>query len=63
VSRGRPDTPADRARRRRSLAIALGLIAFMAIIYATTITRMHQNTRAGLEAARAAAAANPSGVR
>ena len=38
---------AARARRRRSLAIALGLVAFMAIIFVTTAVRLVQNTRAG----------------
>ena len=38
---------AARARRRRSLAIALGLVAFMVIIFATTAVRLVQNTRAG----------------
>ena len=34
---------AAKARRRRSLAIALGLVAFMAIVFVTTAVRLVQN--------------------
>ena len=36
------DTAAE-ARRRRSLAIALGLVAFVVIVFLTTLIRMGQN--------------------
>ena len=49
--------PVDRARRRRSLAIALGLVAFIVVVYLVTMVRMTQNTRAGDRQREAAAAA------
>ena len=35
---------AARARRRRNLAIALGLVAFILIVFTTTMIRLAQNT-------------------
>ena len=35
--------PAAQARRRRNLAIALALVAFMVIVFSTTMIRMRQN--------------------
>jgi hypothetical protein len=51
---------AARARRRRNYAIALGLIAFMVIIFATTAIRLVQNTRADPAAGEAAAGSVPT---
>lgn len=31
------------ARKRRNLAIALGLVAFMVLIFVTTVLRLHAN--------------------
>jgi len=50
-----------RARKRRNLWIALGLVAFMVLVFSTTVLRMQQNQaneRAllGQPAAREAAA-------
>ena len=42
--------PAASARRRRSLAIALGLLLFIALIFAVTMVRLVQNTNARLAA-------------
>ncbi|MET4685328.1 hypothetical protein [Brevundimonas faecalis] len=33
-----------RARKRRNVAIALGLLAFIAVVYLITVSRMHANT-------------------
>ncbi len=41
--------PADAARSRRNVAIALALVAFAAVVFAVTMIRMAQNTRAGIE--------------
>ena len=42
---------AARARRRRNVAIALALVGFIVLVFATTATRLAQNTRAAREAA------------
>ncbi len=44
---GRPSTPADKARRRRSLAIAMGLVAFVALVFVVTMVRLAQNASKG----------------
>jgi len=38
--------PARRARNGRNLAIALGLIAFVIIVFVVTIIRLHGNVAA-----------------
>ena len=38
---------AAQARRRRNLAIALGLVAFIVNVFATTMIRTGQNSAAG----------------
>ena len=46
-----------RARKRRNLFIALGLVAFMVLVFLTTVLRLQQNqadARAELAAAGAA---------
>ncbi|WP_297799993.1 hypothetical protein [uncultured Brevundimonas sp.] len=52
-----------RARKRRNVAIALGLLVFIATVYAITVSRMHANNearKAADAAANAAAGAVPS---
>ncbi len=50
-------TPEElRARKRRNLWIALGLVAFIVLVFATTIVRLQRNQEAD-RAARALAAA------
>lgn len=46
-----------RARKRRNVAIAMGLLVFIATVYAITVSRMHANNEARkvAEAARNAA--------
>ncbi|RZJ74262.1 MAG: hypothetical protein EON88_37750 [Brevundimonas sp.] len=44
------------ARKRRNLWIALGLVAFIVLVFATTLLRMMHNS----EAARSAAQAVPA---
>ena len=47
-----------RARKRRNVAIAMGLLVFIATVYAITVSRMHTNNEArkAMEAAQNAAA-------
>ncbi|SJM70284.1 hypothetical protein FM111_14845 [Brevundimonas diminuta 3F5N] len=45
-----------RARKRRNVAIALGLLAFIALVYTVTVSRMHANNKARHEAEAAALA-------
>lgn len=45
-----------RARKRRNVAIALGLLAFIALIYLVTVSRMNANNQARQAAERAAVA-------
>lgn len=52
-------TPAEVARDRRNLAIAVALVAFVIVVFAVTTIRMSQNTRAA--AAERAAAIEASG--
>jgi len=40
---GREDEAAAKARRARNIAIALGLIAFVVLVYVVTIIRMGGN--------------------
>lgn len=40
---GREDPAAAKARRARNIAIALGLIAFVVLVYVVTIIRMGGN--------------------
>lgn len=51
------------ARRRRNVWIALGLVAFMTLVFVTTVLRLTQNQQAAREAravqAGAAAPARP----
>lgn len=47
-----------RARKRRNIAIAMGLLMFIATVYAITVSRMHANNEAR-KAAEAAAGAQP----
>ena len=35
-----------RARKRRNIAIAMGLLVFIATVYAITVSRMHANNEA-----------------
>lgn len=52
-----------RARKRRNVAIALGLLVFIATVYAITVSRMHANNearKAADAAANAAVGAVPS---
>lgn len=44
-----------KARKRRNLAIGLGLVAFIVLIYSVTVSRMHTNNQARLEQEAAAA--------
>jgi t-SNARE complex subunit (syntaxin) len=37
------DPPAARARRGRNIAIALGLVAFVVIVYVVTVVRLGAN--------------------
>jgi hypothetical protein len=49
VSRSDPfneGAEAARARRRRNYAIALGLVAFFVLVFATTALRLRQNIQA-----------------
>ena len=46
---------AAQARRRRSLAIGLALLAFVAVVFATTMIRMGQNTSSVRETVAAGA--------
>lgn len=49
------------ARKRRNVWIALGLVAFMALVFTTTFLRMQQNQRDAREARFSASApAHPS---
>ena len=41
----REGAPAATARRRRSIAIALMLIGFVALVFVVTMIRLSQNTR------------------
>ena len=42
-------TPAEKtARNRRNLMIALGLFAFIALVFVTTVVRMSSNYNAGV---------------
>ena len=34
-----------RARKRRNIAIALGLLAFIGVVYLITVTRMYNNSQ------------------
>lgn len=34
-----------RARKRRNVAIALGLLAFIGVVYLITVSRMHSNSQ------------------
>lgn len=46
----KPESPApidEKARKRRNLAIALGLGAFVILVYLTAIVRMSQGAAAG----------------
>ena len=43
-----------RARKRRNIAIALGLLAFIALVYMVTVSRMHANNQARQAAEQAA---------
>ena len=53
-------TPPELAtRKRRNVWIALGLVAFMVLLFATTYLRMMQNQKAAREATAAIAAAAP----
>ena len=47
-----------KARKRRNIAIAMGLLVFIATVYAITVSRMHSNNEArkAQEAAENAAA-------
>lgn len=45
-----------RARKRRNVAIALGLLGFIALIYLVTVSRMYANNRARVAAESAALA-------
>ncbi|MBN9481413.1 MAG: hypothetical protein J0I52_14335 [Bordetella sp.] len=45
-----------RARKRRNVAIALGLLAFIVLVYVVTVSRMHANNQARHEAEAAALA-------
>ena len=47
-----------RARKRRNIAIAFGLLLFIATVYAITVSRMHANN----EARKAAEAAQNAAV-
>jgi hypothetical protein len=40
---GREDEAAAKARRGRNLAIALGLVAFVILVYAVTVVKMGAN--------------------
>lgn len=42
------------ARKRRNIALAWALVAFMALVFTTTFLRMQHNQRAAAEAAAAA---------
>ena len=46
-----------RARKRRNIAIAFGLLLFIATVYAITVSRMHANNQARMAAETAANAA------
>ena len=39
----REDEPSAKARRGRNIAIALGLVAFVILVYAVTVIRMGAN--------------------
>ena len=52
-----------RARKRRNLWIALGLVAFMVLLFTTTFLRMMSNQKAAREAQAAMAAGAPATVR
>jgi flagellar basal body-associated protein FliL len=45
-----------RARSRRSIAIALGLLVFIALVFFVTVSRMHANNQARQAGERAALA-------
>jgi hypothetical protein len=47
------------ARKRRNLWIALGLVAFMVLLFTTTFLRMMHNQKAAREARAAVAATAP----
>lgn len=49
-------TPAEAARNRRNIAIALALTAFVVVVFAVTTIRMAQNTRAAQQQRPAAEA-------
>ena len=41
-------TPEElRARKRRNIALALGLVAFIVLVFVTTVLRLHANIGAG----------------
>jgi len=56
-----PGAPWEKARRRRSLAIAAALIAFVAVVFVVTMVRMSQNTAKGVEQRRNAPVAATAG--
>lgn len=41
-----PDPDFERARKRRSIAIALGLVAFVALVFIVTYVRLQGNVPA-----------------
>jgi len=49
------------ARKRRNLWLALALVAFIVLVFSTTVLRLHQNsqTREHQQAVAAAASATP----
>lgn len=50
------------ARKRRNIAIALGLLVFIATVYAITVSRMHTNNQARMAQEAAELAATPGVV-
>jgi len=55
-------TPEElRARKRRNLWIALGLVAFIVLVFATTIVRLQRNQAADRAAQAATLAAAEAG--
>ena len=41
-------TPEElRARKRRNIALALGLVAFIVLVFVTTVLRLHANIGVG----------------
>jgi uncharacterized membrane protein len=48
------------ARKRRNLWLAMGLVAFMVLVFTTTFLRMQHNSQAARQARTAALASAPA---